>query len=147
MSITQALSNYRRVFLDTAPIIYLVEAHPIFSPVCISIFETILSGKCHAVTSPITLAECITQPIRLARHDLQAQYSHAITSGINTSFVPIGQAIAINAAQLRATYAISLSDALQIATALYAGCDGFVTNDIRLKRVQGISFLVISDFV
>ena len=33
---------------------------------------------------------------RLARHDLQVQYTYAITSGINTSFVNIGQAIAVN---------------------------------------------------
>lgn len=147
MNITRALNSYRRVFLDTAPIIYLIEAHPIFSPVCIPIFEAILSGKCNAVTSPITLAECITQPIRLARHDLQVQYTYAITSGINTSFVNIGQAIAVNAAQLRAAYPISLPDVLQIAIAIYAGCDCFITNDIRLKRVQEILFLVIGDFV
>lgn len=146
MSIDQALQPYRNIFLDTAPVIYFVENHPVFYRACHAIFARIQLGKCTAVTSPITLAECIIHPIRLNRPDLQFQYTTAITKGTNTRFVGTNEEIAVHAAELRTRYTLTLTDALQLATALHAKCDAFVTNDIRLKRVAEISFLVISEF-
>ena len=49
------------------------------------------------------------------------------------------------AAELRVSYGIKLPDALQIAVALIAGCDVFLTNDDRLKRVTDLQILVIEE--
>jgi predicted nucleic acid-binding protein len=51
----------------------------------------------------------------------------------------------VQAAELRARYKLSLIDALQIAAALGAGCDGFLTNDKDLKRVGTLNVLVLSE--
>ena len=44
-------------------------------------------------------------------------------------------------------YNIRLPDALQIAAALAAGCEAFLTNDGGLKRVSEIKVLVVSELV
>ena len=49
------------------------------------------------------------------------------------------------AAQLRATYTLRTPDAFQVATALQAGCQAFLTNDHGLLRVTGIRVLVLDD--
>ncbi len=46
---------------------------------------------------------------------------------------------------LRARYGVTLADALQLACALTAGCDVFLTNDERLRRVSEISVLLVSE--
>jgi predicted nucleic acid-binding protein len=52
-------------------------------------------------------------------------------------------AISDHAAQLRATHALRTPDALQIATALQAEATYFLTNDIRLPKIQGIEILML----
>jgi predicted nucleic acid-binding protein len=42
------------------------------------------------------------------------------------------------AAELRARYHLSLTNAFQIAVALQSGCDAFLSNDMTLKRVSDL---------
>ncbi|EDZ92548.1 MAG: PIN domain-containing protein [Limnospira sp. PMC 1291.21] len=46
--------------------------------------------------------------------------------------------------QLRARYNLQLPDSLQIATALDAGCEAFLTNDLQLRRITELKIIVIS---
>ncbi|MBD2354935.1 hypothetical protein H6G41_09915 [Tolypothrix sp. FACHB-123] len=41
-------------------------------------------------------------------------------------------------------YGLKLLDALQVATALVAGCDAFLTNDVALQRVTELRILVLA---
>lgn len=66
----------------------------------------------------------------------------------NTSQItiwPVSVAIAERAAHLRAQYRLRTPDAIHIATAMIAGCDAFLTNDLNLKRVQEIRVLVLEE--
>lgn len=53
--------------------------------------------------------------------------------------------IADKAADLRARYNLTLTDAFQLAIAIQAECDAFLTNDSDLKRVKEIPVLVLSE--
>jgi predicted nucleic acid-binding protein len=59
--------------------------------------------------------------------------------------VSINPNLARTAAELRATYGLKLPDALQVATAIASGCDGFLTNDTSLKRVRELQILVVEE--
>ena len=48
---------------------------------------------------------------------------------------------------MRARYNLSLTDALQIATAIQSDCDAFLTNDLQLKRVNELSILVVTELI
>jgi len=63
----------------------------------------------------------------------------------NVTFLVIDDEIADNAADLRARYNVTLTDALQAATALAAGCDAFLTNDPALKRVSALDVIVLDE--
>ena len=53
--------------------------------------------------------------------------------------------IARIAADIRARYRLQLPDAFQIATALDAGCQAFLTNDAQLKRIAELKMLLVSE--
>ncbi len=53
--------------------------------------------------------------------------------------------IAEQAADLRARYGLRTPDALQVATALAAGCAALLTNDARLQRVTELRVLVLDE--
>ncbi len=145
MNIAECLPEIRRLFLDTAPVIYYVEANPLYLPKVIEIFGLIDKGLLTGVTSPITLSECLILPYRLKSEELAQKFSALIVTGNNTVFMPIDDSIAKHAAKLRVKYNISLTDALQIAAALAAECDAFLTNDIALKRVRELKILVTDE--
>lgn len=144
-TLAAALSGIARVGLDTAPIIYYIEEHPTYLPVVAPLFAQIDAGTLAAVTSTIAVAEVSVMPLRMNRSDLQKQYLDLLLYSANFITMSIDAALAQSGAALRAQYNIRLPDALQIAAALAAGCEAFLTNDGALKRVAEITVLVVSE--
>lgn len=136
-----------RIFLDTAPIIYFVENHPHYRDIVQTIIKSVDDQSILLITSPITLAECLVIPLRNANTVLHDAFYQTIVFGNNTHFVMLDESHARLASQLRATYNLTLTDAFQIAVAILAQCDFFVTNDKKLQRVSEISVLVLDDWV
>lgn len=143
MRIDRALAGVTQLFLDTAPVIYFVERNPQFVAVVDPIFER-LDANIMAITSPVTLAECLVGPQQLGLADLEQAFIDMI-QGENVTFVPIDGGIASEAARIRVCYNLQLPDALQVAVALVAGCEAFLTNDVRLKRISELRVLVLGE--
>lgn len=146
MTIEESLQGVTRLFLDTAPVIYAVERNAQYLQLVRAIFERIFNGLAIAVTSPITLAECLVRPYSLGQTELQQDFIELITEHDNIEFVPIDeQDIAIQAAQIRARYNLQLPDAFQIAVAEAANCEAILTNDVILRRVTELRVLVLDE--
>jgi len=144
VKITDALRAVRRLFLDTAPVIYHIEGVAAYQPLTDFVFERISSGAYEAATSPITLAECLVHPLKKRDTALVQQFRQVITGDAHTRYTSLDTA-AENAAELRVRYNFSLTDAFQVAAALAAGCDAFLTNDLGLKRVRELTILVLDE--
>jgi hypothetical protein len=71
MKIDKALEGVNRIFLDTAPVIYLVEAHVDFGARSQRIFMQMDELGVQGIVSPVTLAECLILPIRLQQPSIQ----------------------------------------------------------------------------
>lgn len=147
MSIEESLQGVRRLFIDSAPVIYFIEQHPQYFPSVRVVFEQIQNSSILGVTSPITLAECLVRPYRLEQTQLQQSFINLMLGGNNMIFQPINNPNrAIEAAKIRARYNLQLPDAFQITVALAAGCEAFLTNDVTFKRVTELRVLVLDDF-
>ena len=55
MTLAGELSRVSSLFIDTAPIIYYIEAHPQFGPLAKEVFDSFLSGRITANSSVLTL--------------------------------------------------------------------------------------------
>ncbi|GIV05376.1 MAG: motility twitching protein PilT [Fimbriimonadales bacterium] len=141
--IEQALQKVSRLGLDTAPIIYFIEAHPRYDALLTPIFERIDQGAIDGLTSVITLVEVLVYPLRQGRHDLVERYKQLLLTSAHFEVVPISPEIALKAADLRAHYNLRTPDALQVATAIVNRCDAFLTNDAALQRVKELKILTI----
>lgn len=146
-SLQEALAGVTRIGIDTSPFIYLLETHPLYFPLVDPLFKRLDEGEFSAATSTITLAEVTVLPLRLRRYDLQQRYLDMLLNGTNLTIVPIDIQVAQTAAELRAQYSVHLPDALQLAAAILAKCDTFVTNDRTLKQVTDIPVLVLNDLL
>jgi predicted nucleic acid-binding protein len=145
VKVVDALAGVRSLFLDTAPIIYLVERNPTYVAVARAVFRSIVRGDIIAVTSPVTLAETLVAPVRAGNPQLQRQYHRRIVQGENTRFAPIDELVAWRCADIRARYGLRLGDALQAAVAIKAGCDALLTNDPVFRRITEVQAIVMDD--
>ncbi|HEX8600154.1 MAG TPA: PIN domain-containing protein [Chloroflexia bacterium] len=147
MKIADALVGVFSIFLDTAPVIYYVENNPHYQDIVrdVDVFDRVDAGSLAAVTSPVTLSECLVAPYRLGLASLQQDFTDLIVAGRNTTFVPINDDSARAAAELRARHNLSLLDALQVGVALSAGCEAFLTNDSTMRRVSELRVLIVDD--
>ena len=145
MKLEAAFQQVNRLFLDSTPVIYYVDVNPNYSAIMDGIFDFIESAQIRVVTSPVTLAECLILPIRQNNLSQQKLFVDIITAQDTADFVNITSAIARNTAEIRAKYNLKLPDAFQMATALEAGCEALLTNDVQLKRVTELRVLVVSE--
>ncbi|MHC5936420.1 type II toxin-antitoxin system VapC family toxin [Nostoc sp.] len=143
MKISDALANVSRLFLNTAPLIYFVERNPQFVDLVAPIFDR-LEADITAVASAITLSECLVGAIRLGLVDLEQAFVDVLQQD-EVVFVEINANIAREAARIRVRYNLQLPDALQVAAAIIAGCETFLTNDTALKRVMELRILVVGE--
>ncbi|MDZ8263377.1 type II toxin-antitoxin system VapC family toxin [Nostoc sp. ChiQUE01b] len=140
---SDALARVSRLFLDTAPVIYFVERNPQFVDLVDPIFDR-LETDITAVASGITLSECLVGAIRLGLVDLEQAFVDVLQQE-QVVFVEINASIAREAARIRVRYNLQLPDALQMAAALMADYETFLTNDTALKRVIELRVLVVGE--
>ena len=140
-----ALTGVRNLGLDTAPVIYFVEKHPKYDALVTEIFQRIDNDKLVGITSVVTFAEVLVQPIRQGDSKLEQEYSELLLHSANFETMPIDSDTAKCAATLRAVHNLRIPDALQIATALEFNCQVFLTNDKQLKRVTELGVLILDE--
>lgn len=141
------MTEYKKVFLDTTPLIYFLDDDIHFGLKTHQIFEEILYNDRLLLTSVLTCMEYLVHPYRTNN---QAKIK-ACADFLNDCHIPvlsINLEIATRAAQIRAAYKDFKSlDALQLATACVYGCDAFLTNDKQLRQFREIHCLTIDDWL
>src|SRR5687767_4867765 len=135
VKISEVMPTLSSLCIETAPFIYLVENHPTYVRRMRSIIQFIDDGMVAGFSSTVTLTEVLTQPLKMGNPRLVSMYRDILVQSRNFTLVPIDVDIAEHAADLRARYNLKTPDALQVAVALHAGCDAFLSNDLGLKRV------------
>lgn len=148
MTLSEELSQIDTIFIDTAPIIYYIEANPEFGPLIKEVVGAFQSGTLTAFASVLTLVEVLPKPIEAGQEDLARRFSNFLRHGKNLSLIGISEGTAEKAGRLRGRYSsLKALDAIQIATALEVKANAFLTNDKRLKQITDIKILVLKDYL
>lgn len=128
-----------RVFLDTAPLIYLFERKDELATHAHDQIVRWLDQDAELVTSTLTLIELLVHPERLGDRTLVRRYRHDLEDMLSMPLVPLSPDIAEQAAALRAKYGLRTPDAVQVATAQLTGCAILFSNDHGLPTIPGLS--------
>lgn len=98
MKLDDALTGVARLGLDTAPIIYYIEAHPRYEAVVEHVFDLIAGASLTGVTSAITLTEVLVQPFLHNNTQLQQEYRDLLLRSDHFEVTSIDTIIAERAA-------------------------------------------------
>lgn len=142
------MTDYNKVFLDTAPFIYFIEKdsnNPQYFDNMKQFFEEGYRENKEFLTSVITMAEYFVFPYRNQKMSYIDSF-HRLVDTLGMEIAEVDQEIAKKAAQIRAQYkSFKAMDALQLATACVTGCDLFLTNDKQLKQFAEIKCVTVDD--
>lgn len=133
------------VALDSSVFIYFIERNPLYLSAVKPIFVAINEGRLKGVTSSLTLMETLVAPLRAGNMVIARQYERFITNSLGLQIVHVDFDLLRAAAYVRATTRLKTPDALQVASALSAGCGTLVTNDDRIPSMPGLRVLRVDD--
>ncbi|OQK16214.1 hypothetical protein AU255_14030 [Methyloprofundus sedimenti] len=134
------------IYLDTNIFIYALEGAEPWASLLSEVFTGLVQGECKAITSQLTLAECLVFPFK-QHPELVAVYREALTPGDYLNIMPIDEDILIAAAKLRAETGIKLPDAIHASTALIHSCTCLLTNDVGFKSLSNLNVMLLSDWI
>jgi len=126
-----------KVYLDANFFIYVLEAVEPWARAAGEVLRALDRGDLSAVTSELSLAECLVKPLELGLSEIADAYRSFLKDHRFLTIGPVTREVLVEAARLRALSRIKLPDAIHAATALQKGCSSFLTNDDRLK-IEGI---------
>ena len=135
------------VAVDTGVFIYFIEEEPRYLPLIEELFEEADSGRRELITSAVTVLEVLVVPYRLGALELAQRYELLLTRSRGIQVVDLTQSLLKIAAQLRAATMMRTRDAIQIASALSANCRTYLTTDLSLPVVHGITVLQLSSYL
>lgn len=139
------MTEYKRIFIDTAPIIYYLQHNDMYFDVVKKFFLQIRKEGASFVLSDITTEEYCTYPYRVKNDELIKKYYRFIELS-QAEVIHTSDAISRKAAKIRAEYTSFKSmDAFQLAFAVESKCDEFLTNDRQLLQFTDIKCLMVDE--
>lgn len=139
------MTEFKRVFVDTAPIIYYLENNPQYVDLIKKFFTKCLKENIQIVTSVITIEEYLVFPYSSGKMEFADNFKRFIEY-MNIEVIDIDPNIAEQGAKIRGQYKnFKAMDALQIATAIISGCDLFFTNDKQLRQEKELPCMTMEE--
>jgi predicted nucleic acid-binding protein len=129
------------VYIDSNIFIYFIEMTPGFLPLVKNLFAQMAKSGATAVTSQLTLAECIYQPSRNEDPELVLLYESLFEKSGDVEMLALDGALLKRAALNGGALGLKLLDAIHFISALEAGCDFFVTADSAFKSGPAMKVL------
>lgn len=141
------MTDFKKVFIDTAPMIYYLENNTLYMKAIKNFFARCLQENIQIVTSVITVEEYLVYPYGSGKVEYVDNFKRFIEY-MNIKVVDINSQIAEQGAKIRSQYkAFKAMDALQIATAMVSGCDMFFTNDKQLRQEKELPCMAMDDLL
>ena len=132
-----------KIFIDTAPLIYLIEGEEDFANIVEKQLNQWITAGQNLATSTLTLLELLVAPMRQQNKRLVQKYRALLQDLLSEPLIPLSEAVSEMAANIRGVNGLKTPDSIQLATALYSGADIFYTNDKMLSKFSDIEILTV----
>ena len=148
-SFEKAISQSRKIGLDTSILIYHFEAVDKYTAFTSLIFSAVAGGV-GAILPSIAVTELLVKPFRTAPAGALEGLINQLRNMPNFNYVGLSFDAAVQAARIRAKHGLAAPDALNLAACLDSGADIFITNDTDFRKVDGkekIKIAILEDYI
>lgn len=141
------MTDFKKIYLDTSPFIYLLEKSPEFYEKVKRFFLDCYQSENELYTSTVTIEEYCIVPYRNNNQKVISDF-YKLIKDMEIKVIDVDSQVADKAARIRAEYkSFKGMDSLQLATACLSGCGLFVTNDKQLRQFTEIDVITVSEMV
>lgn len=137
------IKKHKIIGLDSMLFIYHFEKYKSFWRKTQTIFKLLEQGRFRGITSVIVFIEILVQPKKEKNFYLIKEYKELLTTFPHLSIQDVDLAVVDLASSLRAKYNLTTPDAIILASALVLKATGFITSDVRLKKVKEIEIFIL----
>ena len=130
------------LYLDANALIAAVESP---KPDLFNCMKRLKARGLELLSSELSLAEVLPNPVKQARADLIDIYEDIIRVGGLVTAIPVGRPTLRISVELRTRFGGKLPDAIHLATATMSGCRVIVSSDKRLRLPEGLRRLAAED--
>ena len=134
------------IYIDASSLIYSVERVEPYRTILEAMWQKAQDGDLTIVSSPLIALQSPVKPLRDGNTEIELQYRELFASDA-VKLLDASYQMFEDAANIRARTNLKTPDALHAATALYAGCTLFITNDNDFRRVEGLPVIVLDDLL
>jgi predicted nucleic acid-binding protein len=131
------------IYLDSSIVIYFVEQPTHWGPLATARLAAIHAQNDKIVVSDLTRLECRVMPMRTGDTRMLSDFDTWFASP-DIIITPLPPPVFERATTIRARHRLRLADALNLAAALAAGCDLFLTRDALLSAFPDIKVEVVN---
>lgn len=137
--------RHQRIGIDSNVLIYLLEGTGPLAAKSAELLDAIAMGAAQGVLATLALAEVCAGPARQGESALVELFADELASLENVTVVPLTADLAVDAATISGARTLAVGDAIHLATARAAGATVFVTNDRRIKPINGLGVAYLDD--
>jgi len=137
-------TDFKKIFWDTAPLIYFVEKNTEFEQIVSNLLKSNYLKSKYFINTIVYTELCI-KPRRLNKIEIIKNFDDFFYL-LDFEILVFDFECAEIASKIMAKYSfLKTIDALHIATAIKNNCNIFITNDKKLKQVNELEIIVLSD--
>ena len=144
--LAERLAAHRLIALDTSVLVYFLEGHAVFGGAAEAVLSAVQAGQVEALLSSVALMELLVRPLAAGQPGIADEHEAALRRVAHLRIVPFNGDAHRRAAELRAKYGLRPPDALLVGSAVAEGATAYVTNDARLRVVEELDVVLLSDF-
>lgn len=142
------IEEARRLHVDARVLAYHLLARPKgYAELTRLLFAGLTSGAVRAQSSSLSLFQLLSEPYRRGMGEEAERAARYLSAFPGLRLVPVTDAVARQAAEVRANLGGGVELAVQIATALAGDADQFLTEGSGLRRIAGVEVLNLEDFL
>ncbi len=134
------------IYLDATGFIYGVERIEPDRALLEPMWRQAQAGQFTIVSSDWVILETLVKPLREGDTVVEMLFRSLLDAN-EVTLIPATRPLWEDAARLRAETGLKTPDALHAATALYAECTLFVTNDADFRRFEDLPVVVLDDLL
>ena len=127
-----SIEQSRILFLDSGPLVRLLQMHPDFYPAVSGVLDMVYEKNMQVLVSSVTLFEISQKAFAANEGVLARQYREFFEHSANVKVCPVDAEVSVKAAELYATsqktnHKITEAESLRLATAFVNGADCIFT--------------------
>lgn len=146
----KSIEQSRVLFLDSGPIIRLLQMHPDFYPIVSGILDMVYEKNIQVLVSSTTLFEISRKAYEAREGVLARQYREFFENSANVRVCDVNSEVSVKAAEIfasasRTNHKLTEAESIRLASAFVYGADCILTECVNFRDATDVTVVTLDE--